>query len=74
MNHLFGNLLENALLAAQKLEKKLRQLRNREEATPRDVADAKAALELYRGIAARHALSPVDLDSRAERARRKKTP
>ena len=64
------NLLAAALVAAQKLEKKLRQLRNRNDATDKDVADAKEAVEILREIADRSGTKPVDIDNRAERNRR----
>lgn len=65
------NLLNAALVAAQKLHKKLRQLANRGDCSEQDVADARAALESLREISVRHGVRPVDVDSRAERQKRK---
>lgn len=62
--------LSAALIAAQKLEKKLRQLRNRGDCTDADLADAVAALTAIRAIYDRHGLFSPDIDSQGERRRR----
>jgi hypothetical protein len=62
--------LTAALIAAQKLEKKLRQLRNHKEATDEDVDDAKEAVAILREIADRHEIITVDID-RVRRNRHK---
>lgn len=59
--------LREALIAAQKLEKKLRRLRNRGEATTEQVELVKQALGGLRRVAHLRGGPPVDLDSRAER-------
>lgn len=59
--------LRDSLVALQKLTKKLRQLANRREAHPADLADARAALASVRAIYDRHDLHPIDIDSRTER-------
>ena len=56
----------------QGLVKWLRRAVNAGHASPQDLADARQALELIRGIFERHELAPNDPDGRAER-RRKKT-
>lgn len=63
---------QNALVAAQRLEKKLRQLRNRGEATEADVSDAKQAMEILRLLGDRHGWYTPDIDSGAERRRQKR--
>lgn len=62
--------LYNALVATQKLEKKLRQLRNRGDASQEDVDDAKECVEILREIADRHGINPVDIDA-GDRRRKK---
>lgn len=62
--------LKNALIYAQKLEKKLRQLRNRKEATEEDVEDAKEVVEILREIADRRGIAPIDIDA-GDRRRKK---
>lgn len=61
--------LRAALIAAQKLEKKLRTLRNRGECSEADLADAKTTLASVRAIYDRNGLAATDLDSRGERRR-----
>jgi hypothetical protein len=66
------HLLRDACRAAQKLHKKLRQLRNRGDAADADVADAAATVAALRRVMDRHGLTEgYDLDSRPERTRRR---
>ena len=55
---------------AQQLEKKFRNLRNRGEVADRDLEDARLVVGIVRDLCRRLDGSPVDLDSRAERAKR----
>jgi hypothetical protein len=65
------NLLEAAAIATQKLAKKLRQLRNRGDASEQDLADAKGAVDAVRRIYARAGLPGFDWDSRAAKKERR---
>ena len=67
------HLLRGAAQAAQKLHKKLRQLANRGDATEADLTDAADACEAVARIQERHGVAPLDIDSRGERRRRRKT-
>jgi predicted secreted Zn-dependent protease len=61
------NHVNNALVAAQKLEKFLRNLRNRDEAKDAEVSLAKDAVAVLRQIAAIRGIRPMDIDSRGAR-------
>jgi len=63
--------LDAALVAAQKLEKKLRQLRNADKVADADLSDAKQAVALLRQIGMRLGEQPLDIDSRAEKKHRR---
>jgi hypothetical protein len=63
--------LRAAADAAQKLQKKLRQLVNRGDAHAADLADAEAAVASLRAIYDRHGLPAYDRDSRAEKQHRR---
>ena len=60
--------LATAIEAVQRLEKDLRNLRNRAEATDAEVELAKHALEDLRRIASGRGIRPVNIDSRGHRA------
>jgi hypothetical protein len=61
------NHVNNALVAAQKLEKFLRNLRNRGEARDSEISLAKDAVARLREIAAIRGIRPTDIDSRGAR-------
>jgi hypothetical protein len=63
------NYLQNALVAVQKLDKNLRLLRNRGDATEAEVSLAKESIASLRKIAHIRGIKPTDIDSRGERAR-----
>jgi hypothetical protein len=67
------HLLQSALITAQKLEKKFRQLRNRGEVTARQLDDARGIVAYLRGLADQFGVESPDIDSRAARARRKES-
>jgi multidrug resistance efflux pump len=56
--------VDKALVALQELEKQLRNLRNRGDATELEVELAKEAIEALRQLAKGRGYSPPDIDSR----------
>jgi len=62
----FVEKLATALIAAQKLDSRLRGARNKGAATDRDVADCKECIARLRAIADRHGLPTEDIDRRKD--------